>query len=51
VRDSIMDRMRRHGGTAVLKTAPGEGTEVRLTMRTTGQAPGQTTGSSTEEVS
>src|SRR4051794_16170150 len=33
VRDSIEDRMRRHGGTAVLKTAPGQGTEVRLTMR------------------
>lgn len=41
VRSSIMDRMRRHGGTAALKTAPGQGTEVRLTMKTT----------STEEVS
>jgi signal transduction histidine kinase len=45
VRNSITDRMRRHGGTAVLKTAPGQGTEVRLTMQT----PGQASGSSTEE--
>ena len=34
VRSSIKDRMQRHGGTAVLRTAPGQGTEVRLTMRT-----------------
>jgi signal transduction histidine kinase len=32
VRSSIRERMRRHGGTAVVRTAPGEGTEVRLTM-------------------
>jgi signal transduction histidine kinase/phage shock protein PspC (stress-responsive transcriptional regulator) len=32
VRNSIQDRMRRHGGTAVVRTAPGEGTEVRLHM-------------------
>ncbi len=32
VRNSIVDRMRRHGGTAALRTAPGEGTEVRLGM-------------------
>ena len=30
VRNSIVDRMRRHGGTAVIRTAPGDGTEVRL---------------------
>jgi signal transduction histidine kinase len=36
VRSSIKDRMRRHGGTAVVRTAPGEGTEVRLTMADTG---------------
>ena len=30
VRGSIVDRMDRHGGTAVLRTAPGEGTEVQL---------------------
>lgn len=35
VRGSIVDRMRRHGGEAVIKTAPTEGTEVRLSMRTT----------------
>jgi signal transduction histidine kinase/phage shock protein PspC (stress-responsive transcriptional regulator) len=32
VRNSIVDRMARHGGTAVIRTAPGEGTEVRLAM-------------------
>jgi signal transduction histidine kinase len=30
--DSIRNRMERHGGTVRLKTAPGEGTEIRLTM-------------------
>lgn len=30
VRHSIIDRMRRHGGTAEVRSAPGEGTEVRL---------------------
>ena len=30
VRNSIVDRMERHGGTAEVRTAPGEGTEVRL---------------------
>lgn len=33
VRGSILERMQRHGGEAVIKTAPGEGTEVRLSMR------------------
>lgn len=32
VRGSIIGRMERHGGKAELRTAPGEGTEVRLTM-------------------
>jgi signal transduction histidine kinase/phage shock protein PspC (stress-responsive transcriptional regulator) len=32
VRHSIQDRMHRHGGQAALTTAPGEGTEVRLSM-------------------
>jgi signal transduction histidine kinase len=32
LRDSIIDRMRRHGGTAEIKSRPGEGTEVRLTQ-------------------
>jgi signal transduction histidine kinase/phage shock protein PspC (stress-responsive transcriptional regulator) len=44
VRNSIVDRMRRHGGKAVLKTTPGEGTEVRLTMTIPGS-----TGSTEEE--
>lgn len=38
VRNSILDRMRRHGGTADLRTAPGRGTEVRLRMETSGGA-------------
>lgn len=33
VRNSIRDRMARHGGTATIRTAPGEGTEVRLSIR------------------
>ena len=32
VRDSIVDRMARHGGSADVRSAPGEGTEVRLHM-------------------
>ena len=33
VRGSIIGRMRRHGGQAEIRTAPGEGTEVRLTAK------------------
>ena len=33
VRESIIGRMERHGGKARVRTAPGEGTEVRLEMR------------------
>jgi signal transduction histidine kinase len=32
VRGSIIGRMHRHGGVAEIRTAPGEGTEVELTM-------------------
>ena len=32
VRNSILGRMERHGGTASIRTAPDEGTEVRLSM-------------------
>jgi signal transduction histidine kinase len=32
VRGSIIGRMRRHGGRAEIKSAPGDGTEVRLTL-------------------
>ncbi|MCY7395181.1 MAG: PspC domain-containing protein [Nocardioides sp.] len=32
VRHSIRDRMTRHGGTAEIRSAPGEGTEVRLSL-------------------
>ena len=39
VRNSIVDRMARHGGTAVIRTAPGEGTEVRLAMTGRPAAP------------
>lgn len=34
VRGSIMGRMARHGGRAQVRSAPGEGTEVELTIRT-----------------
>jgi phage shock protein PspC (stress-responsive transcriptional regulator) len=33
LRESIVGRMERHGGRAVLHTAPGEGTEVELVMK------------------
>ncbi|MFI7450601.1 PspC domain-containing protein [Nonomuraea sp. NPDC049714] len=33
IRESIIGRMERHGGTARLRTEPGEGTEVMLTMK------------------
>ena len=32
VRGSIIGRMERHGGTARVRSAPGEGTEIRLEM-------------------
>ena len=32
LRGSVVGRVERHGGTAVVRSAPGEGTEVRLTM-------------------
>jgi signal transduction histidine kinase len=32
VRESIVGRMRRHGGDAIVRSAPGEGTEVELTL-------------------
>ena len=34
VRHSIIDRMERHGGSAEVRSAPGEGTEVRLHLPT-----------------
>jgi signal transduction histidine kinase len=37
VRRSILDRMQRHGGTAQVRSAPGEGTEVRLHLPRTHQ--------------
>ena len=33
VRESIVGRMERHGGRAVVHTAPGEGTEVELVIQ------------------
>jgi signal transduction histidine kinase len=33
IRQSIIGRMERNGGSAKIKTAPGEGTEVVLTMK------------------
>lgn len=35
IRGSIEGRVERHGGSAVIKSSPGEGTEVRLTMPVT----------------
>jgi hypothetical protein len=32
VRGSILGRMQRHGGRAEIRSEPGDGTEVRLTM-------------------
>jgi signal transduction histidine kinase len=32
IKQSIVGRMQRFGGTAQIRTAPGEGTEVALTM-------------------
>jgi signal transduction histidine kinase len=32
LRGSIVDRMHRHGGEAIVVSAPGEGTEVHLSM-------------------
>jgi signal transduction histidine kinase len=34
VRDSILGRMKRNGGRAEVRSAPGEGTEIELTMET-----------------
>jgi signal transduction histidine kinase len=33
VKGSIIDRMARHGGTAAIRSAPGDGTEVRLEIK------------------
>lgn len=38
VRESIIGRMRRHGGTARLRSAPGEGTDVELEMERAAQS-------------
>lgn len=40
VRDSIIDRMSRHGGSAVVRSSPGEGTEVRLKQPRTAETGG-----------
>jgi phage shock protein PspC (stress-responsive transcriptional regulator) len=39
VRRSIVDRMHRHGGRADVRSAPGEGTEVRLSMAPSAATP------------
>ncbi len=40
IRQSIIGRMQRHGGRAEVDSAPGEGTEVRLTMPLSGVGSG-----------
>jgi len=40
VRGSIIGRMKRHGGRAEIRSAPGDGTEVRLTMPATRESAG-----------
>ncbi len=37
IKTSIIGRMERHGGTADVRSAPGEGTEIRLTMSDVGE--------------
>ncbi|HEU4810604.1 MAG TPA: ATP-binding protein, partial [Nocardioides sp.] len=39
VRNSIIDRMNRHGGSAEVRSTPGEGTEVRLHLPRRPEAP------------
>ncbi len=39
VRSSIVGRMERHGGTATVRSVPGEGTEVRLSLPTHERRP------------
>ena len=43
VRRSILDRMSRHGGHATIRTAHGDGTEVRVSMESPAEQVGQTT--------
>jgi signal transduction histidine kinase len=40
LRDSIVDRMQRHGGTAEVRSRPGGGTEIRLTQPLVAQPRG-----------
>lgn len=40
IRTSIVGRMERHGGTANVQSAPGEGTEITLTMSGLGEVDG-----------
>ena len=42
VRESIVGRTERHGGTATIKSVPGEGTEVRLRMPPAAETTGAT---------
>jgi len=39
VRGSIVGRMERHGGTASVRSVPGEGTEVRLSIHNPKESP------------
>ncbi|WP_051275927.1 ATP-binding protein [Marmoricola sp. URHB0036] len=43
IRGSIVGRMERHGGTGTVRSVPGEGTEVRLSLPTRVNRPKETT--------
>jgi signal transduction histidine kinase/phage shock protein PspC (stress-responsive transcriptional regulator) len=49
VRNSILDRMHRHGGTAEVRSTPGTGTEVRLAMTTPHDGSTSPSSTTTEE--
>ncbi|MGH3423725.1 MAG: sensor histidine kinase, partial [Nocardioidaceae bacterium] len=44
IRGSIVGRVERHGGTAVIRSEPGSGTEVRLTVPVTEDASAESGG-------
>jgi signal transduction histidine kinase len=49
VKESIIGRMERHGGSARVRSEPGEGTEVKLLLPGDGAAPAASAGEEQEE--